>query len=373
MNHPHQEPLPQKFLAYSDVIRPVIFWNLTGRCNLSCTHCYNSSGPDGGSKTELSTDEARAFIDDCAGLKVPVILLSGGEPLMREDIWDLANHAKECKIKTALSSNGTLITPDIAIKIRETGIGYIGISLDGARAQTHDTFRNAPGSFEKAVQAFQYCNDAGVRCGVRITLTRQNHHELEDLILLAQKIGACRFCVYWLVPSGRGSEPYHDIQLTGPDVWKALDILHRYAQKIEPSEMEFLTVDAPQDAIHLLRMMEKTGSSDLDEAGMLIRSMKGGCSAGIRVANITQEGDVYPCQFAQSPEFLIGSIRDRLFSELWNDTTNPVLSVFRNKQAQLTGNCKSCSHLDLCGGGCRVRAYQHRKQIGDDDPFCFLE
>jgi len=372
MGQKKNEEVQQQFLAYAQVIRPVIFWNLTGRCNLSCTHCYNASGPEKRTTGELSTDEALSFIDDCAGLRVPVILLSGGEPLMREDLWQLAAHATSLGIKTALSSNGTLITPEIACRIRDAGIGYVGISLDGASADTHDRFRNVHGAFDRTVLAFQYCRDAGVRCGVRITLNRQNHHELEALINLALEIGASRFCVYWLVPSGRGTGPYQDIQINEAEVMTALDILHRYAEKIDPSVMEFLTVDAPQDAVHLLEMMERNRSGDLSEARSLLSSMKGGCSAGVRVANVNPEGDIFPCQFAQSPEFRIGSVKDRLFSEIWNDPKNPILKMFRNKQDLLTGRCKSCTYLDLCGGGCRIRAYRQGGEIGDEDPFCFV-
>lgn len=363
----------QEFLAYSPIPRPVVFWNLTRRCNLSCEHCYNASGIDQGAEDELSTKEALSFLDDCRDLRVPVLLLTGGEPLMRDDIWELASYARDLGIKTAISTNGTLITPEIVKKIKESGIGYVGISLDGARSDTHDRFRNSPGAFEKSVQAFSYCREAGIRCGVRVTLTRGNLNELSDLIDLALQIGACRFCVYWLVPSGRGAASYDTLQLKSDEVFATLDLLRQYAQKTDPSVMEFLTVDGPQDAIHLLRWMENSGSEDLKEAKNLVASMKGGCSAGIRVVNVTGTGEIYPCQFAQIPEFRIGSIREHPFSELWNDSENPVLKMFREKKEHLTGKCRSCSYLELCGGGCRVRAFWQSGDFSVDDPFCFIE
>jgi len=359
-----------QFLAYDQVIRPVVFWNLTGRCNLSCVHCYNASGPAIVSRDELTTAEALAFIDDCAHLKVPVLLLTGGEPLIREDLWLLAEHARSCGIRTALSSNGTLITAGVAEKIKRTGIGYVGISLDGATAHTHDQFRNYDGAFDRAVRAFQHCVDAGVKCGVRVTLTKENLNELGPLIDLSLKIGACRFCMYWLVPSGRGADTYREMQVSEKDITAALDVLYQYAKKIDPSVMEFLTVDAPQDAVHLLEMMEREEVADLPEARDLITSMKGGCSAGSRVANVTQYGDVYPCQFAQIREFYIGSIREKPFSVLYNDSENPVLKRFREKQDHLTGQCRRCSYLTICGGGCRVRAYHETGDMYADDPFC---
>ncbi|MDD1728086.1 MAG: SPASM domain-containing protein, partial [Methanospirillum sp.] len=146
----------------------------------------------------------------------------------------------------------------------------------------------------------------------------------------------------------------------------------QYAKKTDPLVMEFLTVDGPQDAVDLLQWMEQEGSEDLPEARNLVSSMKGGCSAGIRVANITPSGDVYPCQFAQMPEFHIGSIREKQFSEIWNDPENPILRQFRNKSKQLTGKCGGCSYLDLCGGGCRVRAFRQTGDFTAEDPFCFI-
>jgi radical SAM protein with 4Fe4S-binding SPASM domain len=361
------------FLAYTQTIRPVIFWNLTRRCNLSCEHCYNSSGASTGISGELTTAEAISFLDDCKTLAVPVILLSGGEPLMREDIWELAEHASRLGIRTALSTNGTLITSAVAEKINKAGIGYAGISLDGAAAATHNRFRNCDGAFERAIGAFSACQAAGVRCGVRVTVHKENITELGDIIDLALRIGASRFCVYWLVPSGRGAESYARLQLSQDEVFWVLQTLHRYARDIDPSRMEFLTVDGPQDAVHLLRLMEEEGSLEQDDARTLIASMKGGCSAGIRVANVSETGAVYPCQFAQTPEFCAGSVRQRKFSELWNDPENPVLSRFRMKRSELKGRCSTCRHLDLCGGGCRIRAYMATGDFSADDPFCFIQ
>jgi radical SAM protein with 4Fe4S-binding SPASM domain len=372
MRHSGTGEVRQEFLAYSPVKNPVIFWNITGRCNLSCEHCYNASGPNQDGEDELTTREALSFIDDCGELGIRVILLSGGEPLMRPDIWELAGHAHSLGIKTALSTNGTLINPEIAGKIRDASIGYVGISLDGATAPVHDRFRNTPGAFERAIRAFSCCNAAGIRCGVRMTITRENIHELGSLIDLALHIGACRFCVYWLVPSGRGADSYRDLQLTEPEVFSVLDMLQRYARRTDPSVMEFLTVDGPQDAVHLLQWMKQEGCEDLPEARNLVASMKGGCSAGIRVANVSPAGDVYPCQFAQIPEFRIGSIRERPFSYLWNDPKNPVTSLFRKKEEHLSGKCRQCPYIALCGGGCRVRAFRQKNDFSAEDPFCFI-
>ncbi|GAB6286419.1 MAG: 12,18-didecarboxysiroheme deacetylase [Methanoregula sp.] len=375
MRHRHkpQTDVPSTYLAFSGKYQPVVFWNLTDRCNLRCIHCYGKSGPGHTTEGELTTAEALTVIDDLADMGVPLILFTGGEPLLREDIWELTRHAGSRGLKMALSTNGTLITPDIARRIKESGIEYAGISLDGAKAGTHDRFRNSPGAFERTIHAFAACKKAGLRCGVRVTLTKENCPELEALVDLSISLGASRFCLYWLVPTGRGSDSYARLQLDRDEVTGALDLLYRKAKEMDPATMEFLTVDAPQDCIHLLASMEKDGSEDLVEARRLLESLKGGCSAGTRVANIDTRGNVYPCQFARSPEFLAGNIRKLPFSRIWADIQNPVLARFREKDARFGGRCGICSYRDLCGGGCRVRAHAVEGDFLAEDPFCFVD
>ena len=375
MQHRHKHPgeVPSRYLAFAGVRRPVVFWNLTNRCNLGCLHCYSRSDPQDRTDGELTTAEARDLVDDLAQAGVPLVMFTGGEPLVREDIWELADHAARSGIQTALSTNGTLITDETARRIRESRIAYAGISLDGARAGTHDRFRNSPGAFDRSLTAFSHCREAGVRCGVRVTLTRENYQELEPLIDLALDLGASRFCLYWLVPCGRGMDAYDRLQLGPAEVTGALDLLYRRAKETDPGIMEFLTVDAPQDCIHLLQSMERDGSPDLTDAQDLLASLNGGCSAGDRVADIDPWGNVYPCQFARSPEFLIGNVRNQPFSRLWADDTNPVLARFRTGNPQIGGRCGECRHLPLCGGGCRVRAWAAAGDFSAGDPFCFVD
>lgn len=365
--------VPSQYLAFSGMDKPVVFWNLTNRCNLHCAHCYSRSGPHLESGGELTTVEAVGLIDDLSAMGVPLILLSGGEPLVRDDIWTLVARAREKGIKTALSTNGTLITAETARQIRKCGIEYVGISLDGANPATHDRFRNITGAFERAVAAFIHCRDAEIRCGVRVTFTRENFLELGDLIDLSVSLGASRFCLYWLVPSGRAMDSYQRLQVGKKEVEAALTLLYRRAQEIDPARMEFLTVDAPQDCIHLIRSMERDNSPDAREARTLLSSLRGGCSAGIRVANIDPWGNVYPCQFARSPEFLVGNIRKRPFSELWRDNGNPALLLFRGKNSIIDGKCRACEYFSLCGGGCRVRAHSESGDFSAPDPFCFVD
>ncbi|RLG34533.1 radical SAM/SPASM domain-containing protein [Methanosarcinales archaeon] len=367
---PHQ--VPSRLLAFAETRRPVVFWNITGMCNLACAHCYISAGTVGHNNSrsrELSTEEAKAFIEDLAQMKIPLLLFTGGEPLMRRDFWELTNHATAHGLKTALSTNGTLITHDVAARIKESGIEYVGISLDGATEETHDRIRNQPGCFKKAVQALRNCADIGLKAGIRVTLTRDNYEEIGRLLELSQELQVPRFCVYWLVPSGRGKEIY-DRQLSALEAYRIFKLLYQRACELDPEQMEILTVDAPQDGIYLLERMKEEGNSEYENALRLLQYTGDSCSAGDRVANVDPSGNVYPCQFAQMDEFKIGNVRERRFSELWNDAANPVLKVFREKTKFLRGKCGSCVYKELCGGGCRIRAFARYGDIWAEDPLC---
>ena len=326
---PHE--VPSGLLAFAETRRPVVFWNITNKCNLRCAHCYISARPELTSEAELSLDEAKAFVDDLAAIPVPLLLFTGGEPLVRKDFFELAEHTTAKGLKTALSTNGTLITKEVAARIKDAGIEYAGVSLDGAKAETHDGIRNQPGSFNKAVQALKNCADVGLKAGVRITVTRDNYREIADLLDLSCELEVPRFCVYWLVPSGRGKEIYEK-QLEPHEVSEIFDLLYERARDMNPDDMEILTVDAPQDGIYLLNKMKADASPEYDNALKLLQYVGDSCSAGDRVANVDPVGNVYPCQFAQLEEFKIGNIRERKFSELWNDSENPVLAAFREKR-----------------------------------------
>ncbi len=364
---PHQ--VPSRLLAFAETHRPVVFWNITNKCNLACAHCYINaeSGPDGGD--ELSVEEAKAFIADLADMRIPLLMFTGGEPLVRKDFWELADYATAKGLKTALSTNGTLITKEVAARLKAIGIEYVGVSLDGANAETHDAIRNQPGSFKKAVQALKNCVEIGLTSGIRVTITRDNYREIASLIDLSLAIEVPRFCVYWLVPSGRGKEIY-ERQLEPHETSHIFDLLCQRAKDVDPGKIELLTVDAPQDGIYLLNKLREEDSQGYEDALKLLQFTGDSCSAGDRVANVDPAGNVYPCQFAQLEEFKIGNVRERKFSELWIDSENPVLAAFREKTNLLKGKCASCVYKELCGGGCRIRAYAQYGDIWAEDPLC---
>ncbi|NLB00943.1 MAG: radical SAM protein [Methanomicrobiales archaeon] len=372
LRHRAGERTPSGMLAFSELRRPVVFWNITNRCNLLCSHCYIRAGPGREREDELTTEEGLRLIDDLAAMRVPLLLFSGGEPLVREDFWDLAGHAKERGLTTTLSTNGTLITPAVARRLLDAGVEYAGVSLDGATAETHDGMRNVPGSFDKAVAALDNCRSAGLKCGVRVTATRENHTEIPALIDLSLDVGAERFCVYWLVPSGRGGEGYDVRQLRSQEIAALLDLLIEKARDVDPAVMEFLTVDAPQDAVYLLKRLEKDDPPAYESMCTLLAHAGVGCSAGDRIANIDPSGAVYPCQFAQMDGLRVGNVREKPFSTIWNDPENRILTDFRRKKDLVGGSCGRCSYRDRCGGGCRIRAFADTGDLWAEDPLCPL-
>ena len=257
----------------------------------------------------------------------------------------------------------------MARELHEAEFEYVGISLDGASEQTHDALRGVPGSFRRAVQGMENCVAAGVRCGLRVTATSDNAAEIPELLRLAREIGIQRFCLYWLVPSGRGREAAATRQVGPAEVRRILDLLYRTARETAPEEMEILTVDAPQDAVYVLERLRRDDPARYDEAARDVRA-GAACSAGNRVVNIDPRGRVYPCQFAQQPAFEIGNVRTRPFRELWNDPDNPVLAGFRTARTAENGLCGACTSRELCGGGCRIRALAGEGSISAGDPFC---
>jgi radical SAM protein with 4Fe4S-binding SPASM domain len=372
IKHRNEVPgdMPRHLLAFSEKRRPIIFWNLTNRCNLACSHCYINAHPGARRDDELSTAEMKAVIDDLAAMGTPLILLSGGEPLVRDDFWEIARHIQEKGMKSALSTNGTLIDTGVARRLKESGVEYAGVSLDGATPATHDRLRNRAGSFDASMKALRACKAVGLPCGVRITVSQDNFRELGALIDLAVEVGASRFCVYWLVPSGRGGEGHASRQLGHAEVQEVIDLLFKKAHEIDPKKLEILTVDSPQDSVYFLQRMREEDKENALTVEQLLSFMGSGCSAGDRVANIDPSGNVYPCQFAQESSLLIGNVREEKFSTLWNDAENKVLAAFRERPVRLEGACGSCAERKLCGGGCRVRAWAQNRSLAAEDPFC---
>jgi radical SAM protein with 4Fe4S-binding SPASM domain len=352
-------------LHFSSDLRPLVVWNVTLRCNLACPHCYIDAST-AAAAGELTTDEARAMIDDLAAMGAPVLLFSGGEPLLRPDIFDLAPLAASKGVRPVLSTNGILITDDVARRIRDAGFQYVGVSIDGME-EYHDKFRAAPGAWRRAWEGAERSLAHGVRSGIRFTLTRENAGQLPTVLDETVRRGIPRFCMYHLVYAGRGAA------LAAQDVpadekRRIIEWLADRSRELGESgvELEIMTTDNHADGIYLYRrLVSETGNGE--EVMELLRR-HGGCSAGRKFANIDPIGNVHPCQFWTHVS--LGNIRERPFSQIWSDTSG-LIGQLRSRAERLEGRCGRCRFQEVCGG-CRVRAEAVTGDTWAEDPACYL-
>jgi heme d1 biosynthesis radical SAM protein NirJ len=347
---------------------PVVIWNLIRRCNLVCRHCYSISA-DTDFKGELSTAEVYAVMDDLRRFGVPVLILSGGEPLLRPDIFDISRRAKEKGFYVGLSSNGTLIGPDNIDAIVAAGYDYVGISLDGLQA-THDRFRRREGAFDASLAALRLCRDRGLKVGMRFTLTRDNAADLPPLLDLMDREGIDKFYLSHLNYAGRGNRNRGDdanFRLTRD----TMDLLfERCLSDLRAGrEREYVTGNNDADGPYLLRWVERRFP---DRAAAIRRRLVrwGGNSSGVNIANIDNLGNVHPDTFWW--HYTLGSVRERPFSEIWQDLSDPILAGLRAHPRRIGGRCAGCRHFDICGGNTRIRALQLTGDPWAEDPGCYL-
>lgn len=359
--------LPSHLLQFSEDKKPVVVWNVTSRCNLACTHCYAATDKAEG---ELSTAEALAVIDDLAAFGCPVLLFSGGEPLARPDILTLAHHAAGRGLRVVFSTNGTLIDAKVAAEIKAIGASYAGISIDGME-MVHDRFRASAGAFRRALDGIRHCREAGVKVGLRVTMTRDNVGEIPAIFDLMEAERIPRICLYHLVYCGRGAEiASHD--LAAEQRRATLDlIIDRTARLHERGfPVEVLTVDNHCDGPYLYLRMVRENNPRAEDVMTLLR-MNGGNSTGHGLACISWDGTVYPDQFWRNQP--VGNVRSRKFSEIWgHPEAGGLLAQLRQKKSHVTGRCATCRFLDVCGGNFRARAEAATGNVWGVDPACYL-
>ncbi|MBD3422489.1 MAG: 12,18-didecarboxysiroheme deacetylase [Chitinivibrionales bacterium] len=360
--------LPSHLLQFSKDKRPVVVWNVGRRCNLRCVHCYSHSR-DIAYKGELTTQEAEAFIDSAAQYQCPVMLFSGGEPLMRPDLLHLVTRAGAGGMRAVISTNGTLIDESTAARLKEVGLSYVGVSLDGLR-QTHDTFRGVRGCFDKAMAGIRNCQKAGIKVGVRFTINKLNAHDVGGIFDLLEEMDIPRVCFYHLVYAGRGSK-LKDEDLSHSESRKLVDYLIDRTADLYTRGMhkEVLTVDNHADGVHLyLRLLRENSPRAADVLKLL--KMNGGNSTGVGIACVSWDGSVYADQFWRHHAF--GNVKNRPFPEIWQDTSDPVMAGLKNRKHLLKGRCGRCVWQDICNGNFRVRAEAVYDDIWAEDPACYL-
>lgn len=360
--------LPPHLQRFSRDRKPVVVWNCTRRCNLRCIHCYADSENER-YPGELTTEEARAMIDDLAGFKVPVLLFSGGEPLVRDDLLELASYCGGLGIRAVISTNGTLITRQKAEQIAAAGASYVGVSLDGI-GETNDHFRGREGAYELALRGIRNCVAVGQKVGLRLTLTRHNARELPRIFDLIEGEEIDRACFYHLVYSGRGRGISGD-DLTHDETRSAVDYICERAVDFRRRgiEKEILTVDNHADGVYVYLKLQQEQPERAEEVLQLLR-WNGGNRSGIGIGNIDNVGEVHPDQFWWSHSF--GNVRKRPFSELWTDLSDPLMSGLHDRKPLLKGRCGRCRYLDICNGNFRVRALAVHGDVWAPDPACYL-
>jgi radical SAM protein with 4Fe4S-binding SPASM domain len=348
--------------------KPIVIWNVTNTCNLHCVHCYSES-KDKKYAGELTTDEGKKLIDDLADFGIPVLLFSGGEPLLRKDILELGSYAIGKGIRVVISTNGTLITSDVAASLKETGFSYVGVSLDGMRS-TNDKFRGKRGAFEEALAGIRNLKKEGVKVGLRFTLNKHNFRDLPQILELLEKESIPRACFYHLVYAGRGSKLVEE-DLTHDETRKAVDLI--FDKAVEFCEkglgIELLTVDNHTDGVYLLKRVLSDSPERAREVYELLL-WNGGNASGIAVSDVDYQGNVHPDQFWT--HHTLGNVRERKFGDIWTDTSDPLLRGLKNRKHLLKGKCGRCAFLDICNGNFRVRAEAVFGDVWAEDPACYL-
>jgi AdoMet-dependent heme synthase len=336
----------------------LIFWELTKRCNLRCVHC-RAEADESVFEGELSTDRVKGVLGDIASFAKPIMVLTGGEPLYRGDLFEIARHATGLSLPVALATNGTMIGAEIAREIRDAGIRRVSISIDGAGAPSHDGFRGIPGSFDKAIAGSQHLRAAGVEFQFNTTVTRRNVDEIEGVLRLAEDMGAKALHLFMLVPVGCGVEIAETDMLSRE---KYEEVLLWFYRKSKETTMEFKATCAPHYYRIIRQEARKEGRSvSVESHGMA--AMTRGCLAGSGVCFISHRGDVQPCGYLPR---MAGNVLETPFREIWEQA--PLFRELRDLE-NLKGKCGLCEYKAFCAG-CRARAYYATGDCFDEEPYC---
>jgi 12,18-didecarboxysiroheme deacetylase len=364
----HSSQLPSHLLQFSADKKPVVVWNVTRRCNLRCVHCY-AHAAEKADADELTTGQGKALLDDLAAFGVPVVLFSGGEPLVRRDLPELAAYAVAKGMRAVISTNGTLITPTVARTLKDLGLSYVGISLDGMQ-EVNDRFRAVPGAFRMALDGIRNCQTAGIKVGLRFTINRFNVQEIPNIFDLIEEMDIPRVCFYHLVYAGRGSKLVKE-DLSPEETRRTVDLIIDRTRKLHDrgKPKEVLTVDNHADGPYLyLRMLKEDPVRAQDVLELL--KWNEGNNSGRGIGCVSWDGSVHADQFWRHYSF--GNIKQRPFSEIWMDTSNPLMRQLKDKKKHVKGRCAECRWLDVCAGNFRVRAEAVSGDVWAPDPACYL-
>jgi heme b synthase len=349
----------------------MVAWELTRSCNLSCAHCRSSSIEDA-YEDELSTDECRRLIDEIAEIGKPVIILSGGEPLLRPDVFQIASYAAGKGLRVAMGTNGTLITAEVAARLKAVPISRVAVSIDFPVDKLQDKFRGKAGAFQAALSGIARLRAAGIEIQINSTVTRLNMNYLNELLDLALKSGAVAFHPFMLVPTGRG-KGLEAVALSSEEYEQTLNWV--YDKQKELGDRIFFK---PTDAPHYQRIVRQkarenrsqgtslTGKPAMNAGGRPMDTMTRGCLAGISFCFISHRGKVQGCGYL---DVEAGNIRDKTFGQIWEQS--PLFNELRDL-TNLKGKCGACEYKNICGG-CRARAYEATRDYLESEPYCLYQ
>jgi 12,18-didecarboxysiroheme deacetylase len=360
--------LPSHLLQFSIDKKPVVVWNVTRACNLNCMHCY-AHAVERIKEKELDTDQAMSVIDDLAEFGSPVILFSGGEPLMRSDLIELAGYAVGKGMRAVISTNGTLITEEKARELKKIGLSYVGVSLDGME-EVNDRFRRKKGAFRDALKGIRNCKETGLKVGLRFTINKLNMDQIEPIFDLLEEMDIPRVCFYHLVYAGRASELMEQ-DLSHSESRTAIDVIIDRTGDLHERGIskEVLTVDNHADGPYLYLRMLKEKNPRSEEVLQLLK-MNEGNSSGRGIGCISWDGSVHADQFWRHHSF--GNVLEKPFSRIWTDLSDPLMTRLKDKKRYVKGRCAECRWLDICGGNFRVRAEAATGDLWAPDPACYL-
>jgi radical SAM protein with 4Fe4S-binding SPASM domain len=318
---------------------------------------------------EMTTDEGKRLIESLARFGAPVILFSGGEPLIRKDLFELIQHATQNGLRAVISTNGTLISPDVAGRLKDFNLSYVGVSLDGTE-EVNDRFRGVEGAFARAIDGIRNCQAAGLKVGLRFTINRRNAAEIPAIFRIIEEENIPRVCFYHLVYAGRGSalieeDLSHDEARKA--VYQIIDLTADLHARGYPKEV--LTVDNHADGVYLyLRMLRE--NTERAKQVMELLQFNEGNSSGRGIACVSWDGTVHPDQFWR--HLSLGNVRERDFGDIWTDPNNEFLMKLKEKKNYVTGRCARCKWLGICAGNFRVRAEAVTGDVWAPDPACYL-
>jgi len=343
--------------AASTPLPRILAWEVTRSCNLNCVHCRASSrfGPY---HHELDTREALGVLDQIREVGTPIIILTGGEPLLRKDIFELAGYGTQKGMRMVMGSNGTLITARVARRIEEAGVQRVSISIDGATRESHDAFRKVNGAFDGAMKGISKLKDQGLEFQINTTITRHNLSELESILDLAVRIGAAAHHIFLLVPTGRAREMVNQ-ELSAQDYE---DTLHWFYQQHSKVSIELKATCAPQ-YYRILRQEAFSRGQDVNTQTVCLDAVTRGCLAGVSYCFISHVGIVQPCGYLEVDS---GDLRKEPFSQIWHHS--PVFNDLRDF-SRYKGKCGRCEYIAVCGG-CRARAYEATGDYLAEEPLC---